>query len=65
MANQRLSKDRYTEEPNQCEGCGNQERMRYSSISLNGDDLNMAWICDACGHAHVQLNLCESNKHKD
>lgn len=42
-------------EPEVCEQCNAYGTMEFRTVSVNGKDA-AAWICDDCGHAHLEPN---------
>lgn len=44
---------RDAEEPEECAACHSFAPMTRRPVSVDGAD-RFAWICDACGHAHVE-----------
>lgn len=43
---------RYVEAPEECSQCASDEIV-LRRVSVGGDDNCCAWVCDACGHAHL------------
>jgi transposase-like protein len=41
------------DEPENCEQCESPTSMALLNTSVNGKDGIQAWVCDDCGHAHL------------
>jgi hypothetical protein len=40
-------------EPEKCSNCGSTEQMDLRQVSIGNQEDQNAWICDACGFAHI------------
>jgi len=49
------------EEPEQCVECNSDESMELKKVSLDGKDGISAWVCNDCGHAHLNPDHLEED----
>jgi len=47
------------EEPEQCLECESDNPMTFQAVSMDNKDGHSAWVCDDCGHAHLNPDHVE------